>query len=149
MDSVLIPGIALYTYHKYQKSISDPIPLDAHGLPVDEEGGEERHFYARARTSQDSPRVSTANEAEGMTLTPLRRSPNPSSLSRAESSEERAARLRDDFEGWDRADDDWSDAEAEEEAGLDEVAQRREEREHGTTTASREKSWGPWWDKSM
>ena len=37
------PGIALFTYHKYRKSIESTVPLDAHGNPVeldeDTEGG--------------------------------------------------------------------------------------------------------------
>lgn len=27
-------GIALFTYHKYRRSIDSPIPLDPHGNPV-------------------------------------------------------------------------------------------------------------------
>jgi len=30
----LLVGISLYTYHKYRKSIDSPVPLDAHGNPI-------------------------------------------------------------------------------------------------------------------
>ena len=29
-----LPGIALFTYHKYRKSIDSTVPLDAHGNPI-------------------------------------------------------------------------------------------------------------------
>jgi solute carrier family 35, member C2 len=41
-------GIALFTYHKYQKSIDSTVPLDAHGNPVeldDENRGTEAGTY--------------------------------------------------------------------------------------------------------
>ena len=31
-----LAGIALFTYHKYRKSIDSPIPLDAHGQPIED-----------------------------------------------------------------------------------------------------------------
>jgi solute carrier family 35 protein C2 len=34
-------GIILYTYHKYQRAIDSPVPLDAHGNPIAEEEEEE------------------------------------------------------------------------------------------------------------
>ena len=34
-------GIALFTYHKYRKSIDSPVPLDAHGNPIPEEEEDE------------------------------------------------------------------------------------------------------------
>jgi hypothetical protein len=34
-------GIALYTYHKYQKALHSPVPLDAHGNPLPQEEAEE------------------------------------------------------------------------------------------------------------
>jgi solute carrier family 35 protein C2 len=40
-------GIALFTYHKYRKSIDSPIPLDAHGNPIPEgEEGEDEEERA-------------------------------------------------------------------------------------------------------
>ncbi|GJE95834.1 triose-phosphate transporter family-domain-containing protein [Phanerochaete sordida] len=43
--AVTICGIALFTYHKYRKSIDSPVPLDAHGNPIgdDSVGGEDVH----------------------------------------------------------------------------------------------------------
>lgn len=29
-------GIALFTYHKYRKSIDSKVPLDAHGNPIED-----------------------------------------------------------------------------------------------------------------
>jgi len=34
-------GISLYTYHKYQKALHSPVPLDAHGNPLPQEEAEE------------------------------------------------------------------------------------------------------------
>ena len=31
-----LPGIALFTYHKYRKSIDSNLPLDAHGNPIED-----------------------------------------------------------------------------------------------------------------
>jgi solute carrier family 35, member C2 len=54
-------GIALYTFHKYQKSLEATIPLDPHGNPIEDEGldgdghvelGETEHLARR--TSRDS-----------------------------------------------------------------------------------------------
>jgi len=69
-----------------------------------------------------------------------------------ETDEERANRMRDDFEGWDRQDaDDWSDNDDDEpEADMEEVATRREQRNgEGGTEIDAAKSWGSWWDKTM
>jgi hypothetical protein len=38
---MLHAGIILYTYHKYQRAIDSPVPLDAHGNPIAEEEEEE------------------------------------------------------------------------------------------------------------
>jgi len=34
-------GIVLYTYHKYQKALHSPVPLDTHGNPLPQEEAEE------------------------------------------------------------------------------------------------------------
>lgn len=34
-------GIALFTFHKYRKSIDSPIPLDAHGNPISDDDDDE------------------------------------------------------------------------------------------------------------
>jgi solute carrier family 35 protein C2 len=151
---VTVSGIATYTYHKYQKSIAEPIPLDSHGQPVDPEHGGEAHFYARTPSTHEESR--SAGDRSTGTYTDTEAVPL-SSLSRnrdipQETAEERTARLRDDFEGWDRRDEDWSEEEEEdEEASLDEVAARRNQRQGSERTEgeSSGKSWGQWWDKSL
>ena len=117
-------GIALYTYHKYQKSIATPLPQS-----------EETHHYS----SLDPP-----------TGVPLENfdSPTPTYPPQSrETPEERTQRLRDEFEGWERASSTWSDGDEVEE---DEVERRMSEREggKGVTPAVRGK-WGEWWGKEM
>ena len=34
-------GIALFTYHKYRKSIDSKVPLDAHGNPISDDSSNE------------------------------------------------------------------------------------------------------------
>ena len=63
-----------------------------------------------------------------------------------QTNEDRANRLRDDFEGWNRRVDEWSDEEVHE-VGDEEVAARMEERV--SSKSSRGKSWGDWWEKEM
>ena len=42
-DDAVTPyvGIGFYTYHKYQKALHSPVPLDAHGNPLPQEEAEE------------------------------------------------------------------------------------------------------------
>jgi solute carrier family 35 protein C2 len=72
----LLPGIALFTYHKYRKSIDSPVPLDAHGNPLtDEEAAglrsgalelsETEHLAARMST-EEFDRVSRACSSHSM-----------------------------------------------------------------------------------
>lgn len=42
-------GIALFTYHKYSKSIGSTVPLDAHGNPI----GPEDEFPSSADVDQE------------------------------------------------------------------------------------------------
>ncbi|CCL99847.1 uncharacterized protein FIBRA_01871 [Fibroporia radiculosa] len=35
--AITVCGIALYTYHKYRKSIDSNVPLDAHGIPIEDD----------------------------------------------------------------------------------------------------------------
>ncbi|KZV71146.1 TPT-domain-containing protein [Peniophora sp. CONT] len=35
--AITVCGIALFTYHKYRKSIDSPVPLDAHGQPIQDD----------------------------------------------------------------------------------------------------------------
>lgn len=37
---IIEPGIGLFTYHKYRKSIDSQVPLDAHGNPIEDAGFE-------------------------------------------------------------------------------------------------------------
>jgi solute carrier family 35 protein C2 len=148
MFAKLISGIALYTYHKYQKSMASNIPLDEHGRPLDPEHGGESHFYARAHASHEETRLAghpspgLYTDRDAVPLNSLDRRGDPD-----ETDEDRANRLRDDFEGWGRRDDDWSDAESE--ADAEEVEQRRQDRQERAGAIKGEKSWGLWWDKSM
>lgn len=134
--------------------MSSTVPLDSHGRPLDPEHGTEAHFYARAPASHEetrlaptlSPNLYTDTEAVPLSSMAGRRNVEP------ETDEERANRMRDDFEGWDRQDaDDWSDNDDDEpEADMEEVATRREQRNgEGGTEIDAAKSWGSWWDKTM
>lgn len=148
---ITMGGIATYTYHKYQKSISTPTPLDSHGRPVDPENGGEPHLYSRAPTSHEETRL--AGEPSPGLYTHTNNVPLDS-LQRSkpiETDEERTNRLRDDFEGWDRRDEDWSEADEDEaEADLEEVEARRRERDDAVgKDDSTARSWGAWWDKSL
>lgn len=143
---VTVCGIATFTYHKYQKSISTPTPLDPHGHPVDPEHGGEAHLYARTPTSHEETRLA-GQPSPGLytdTDLPLGSISRPKHI---ETDEERTNRLRDDFEGWGRREEDWSDAD-EDEADLEEVEARRQERDGKGDTATA-KSWGTWWDKEL
>lgn len=146
---VTVCGIATFTYHKYQKSISEPLPLDSHGKPVDPENGGEPHLYSRAPQSHEETRLAPDHspgiytETDAVPLSSL----EPRRVE-AESEEERVNRLRDNFEGWDnREDRDWSDEESE--ADLGEVDARRKQREGDREDQSATRSWGRWWDQSM
>ncbi|CAK5265574.1 unnamed protein product [Mycena citricolor] len=58
--AVTICGIALFTYHKYRKSLESDLPLDAHGNPVDlDDSTAESHLLSHeldetARLTRDS-----------------------------------------------------------------------------------------------
>ncbi|WVR05461.1 hypothetical protein IAU60_002477 [Kwoniella sp. DSM 27419] len=151
---ITICGIALYSYHKYQKSIASTVELDARGDPIKEDDRAPLMDSTSNRyvtTPQADPErysgVGTSRRADpAVPLSELdRERPKakdhsyPPSMAE-ETEEERTRRLRDDFEGWGRVDDEWS--EDDEEAGEDEVQRRREERTGG-------KRWGEWWDKAM
>lgn len=42
-----VSGIALFTHHKYRKSIDSKVPLDGHGNPIIVDGDEEDLFTPR------------------------------------------------------------------------------------------------------
>lgn len=57
---VVTPGICLFTYHKYRKSIDSQVPLDGHGNPVSDEDSESGgvaldlgHIHENARRSAE------------------------------------------------------------------------------------------------
>lgn len=141
-------GIALYTYHKYQKSILTPVPLDsatpnAHG-----------HEYSSVRDHEGT--VPT----RGMPLSDLSRPTSPPTLSYPppprETAEDRTQRLRDEFEGWNRSDE-WSRRSSEDSTGeeveADEVERRMTERDGGkgsmASMGAKRRAWGEWWEKEM
>ncbi|OCF44162.1 solute carrier family 35, member C2 [Kwoniella heveanensis CBS 569] len=195
---ITIGGIALYSFHKYQKSISSTVELDAHGNPVKEDDtaplmGTASHRYVTAsQNDRDGDRdqdrilgdIALSTSASGSRppsaineQVPLDSLNNHGKAARsklksypyskngpeaeAETDEERTNRLRDDFEGWDRPEnDDWSgsgsdDEEEADEVDTDEVDRRRNQRLNaggggaGSKGGSGRSRWGEWWDKAM
>ncbi|WVF72026.1 hypothetical protein IAT40_006838 [Kwoniella sp. CBS 6097] len=171
---ITIGGIALYSFHKYQKSISNTVELDAHGNPVKEDDtaplmGTASHRYVTAsQIDREQDRISgdiaLGSTSGSRTPSQLNEVPldsmNRGKVIQPETDEERTNRLRDDFEGWDRPDnDEWSGSEdEEEEVDADEVERRRNQRigslngggggeaSKGGTGGGR---WVDWWDKAM
>jgi solute carrier family 35 protein C2 len=128
-------GIALYTYHKYQKSIATPTPLS-----------NDAHTYTSLHPSSASGVPLEHLDSPSPTYPP----PPPP----RETTEDRTQRLRDEFEGWGRESSTWSESDREElelELGEDEVERRMTERDgsKGVTTGSSKGGWGEWWMKSM
>ncbi|WVW82903.1 hypothetical protein I302_104917 [Kwoniella bestiolae CBS 10118] len=142
---ITVCGIALYSYHKYQKSMSSTVELDAYGKPIPEDDtspliGSNSHRY----TSTSQNEHDLHHHDDGSAEVPL------AQLGKSkETEEERTQRLRDDFEGWDNNanDDEWSDNE--DEAEEDEVQRRRNERLGNESGGDRKNSWGDWWDKEL
>ena len=148
-----LSGIALYTFHKYQRTISSDVPLDPQGEPYPSDGHQPSitappRFYAMANTEREPLRSSDTNH-DGVPLASLdssialdRQRPG---YSREETAEDRTNRLRDEFEGWNGVD---GSDEDDPEAGEGEVERRRNERvrtDHDDGIGS----WGEWWDKEM
>lgn len=137
------PGIALYTYHKYQKSIASPLPLDSHGRPISPS--------SLAPQGQDHQYTSVDGGAEPpMPLSRLQ-TPSPSTYPppARETAEDRTQRLRDEFEGWGREDETWSDGDADDEVEDDEVERRMTERDGSKGVTTGRTRWGEWWGKEM
>ena len=154
-------GIALYSFHKYQKSISDP----------DEHGHGHGHGASRALSREAShPQTPTSLSAAGAyalasseadergvaPAPPRHKYPPGGNGFEPESPEERVERLRDEFEGFNEPRDGEGDGlvtDSESEVGEDEVVKRREERIHsefGLGLGERKKGrWGEWWDREM
>ncbi|ORY28288.1 triose-phosphate transporter family-domain-containing protein [Naematelia encephala] len=166
---ITVLGISLYSYHKYQKSVTSPQPLDSHGkplslslaIPTDDtsplvsssSSNTIQRPYPYSTSSQSGQRGASQEieqQEDNVPLAPLVRRTD-------ESEQERAVRLRDEFEGWNESRS-WSEEDGEE-VDEDEVARRREDRENAAGPASasassrggggKSKSWGTWWDSSM
>ncbi|XAO22695.1 hypothetical protein I312_101468 [Cryptococcus bacillisporus CA1280] len=156
---ITITGIALYSFHKYQKSMSSTVELDAEGKPVATDDSVEplmaasdtRHSTVGNRESYEhAPMAPTTNDVP---LSYLSSSAGHSShnvsltsMEMRERGEEEINKAKDDFEGWDRPEG-WSGDEEElEELGEDEIARQREEREG---QKHKQGKWGEWLDKQM
>lgn len=153
--AITISGIALYSYHKYQKSMKAEVPLDDAGnvVPDDEVDDERRPLNRAARgshgslasrpslASQRGPRTpsSRSRQTPDGVATPADTLPMTELSNRSSEEEERANRLRDDFEGWDTP----GGSDYESEVDEDEVARYRTER---VGVRSR---WKEWWDRPM
>ncbi|WWC60930.1 uncharacterized protein I303_103506 [Kwoniella dejecticola CBS 10117] len=162
---ITVCGIALYSYHKYQKSMAETVELDDCGKPIREDD------TAPLMRTSTSNRYTVAPQTDGLDhqqqdqdpdydhppISPSIQNAGEMPLTQLgkpkETDEERAQRLRDDFEGWDHGspDDEWSD---QEEDVLDdnEIQRRRNERigqENQIDDRGKRKGWGDWWDRKM
>lgn len=64
-DPALFPGIALFTYHKYRKSIDSKVPLDAHGNPINDEGiGAEDAHHLHVIADEERRPLATSMEQQ-------------------------------------------------------------------------------------
>ncbi|OCF55819.1 solute carrier family 35, member C2 [Kwoniella mangroviensis CBS 10435] len=142
---ITVCGIALYSYHKYQKSMASTVELDAYGKPILSDDtspliGSDSHRYTTTPQNDhehEHQEIIDRQSAE-VPLTQLGKN--------KETEEERTQRLRDDFEGWDNdnnGDDGWSEDEPE----AEEVQRSRDERLGND--AGRKNSRGDWWDKEI
>ncbi|KAK8869652.1 hypothetical protein IAR55_000220 [Kwoniella newhampshirensis] len=162
---ITICGIALYSYHKYQKSMSTTLELDNHCRPVGDDdtsplNSNPNHLYATAPSDD----LETAPIVPGSSGVPMSRLDSSSTgkhvyppiggeVDDGDDGEDRINRMRDDFEGWDdpnrQDEDDWS--EDEQEVDEEEVERRRKEREGGLGISKKidRGRWARWWDKEM
>lgn len=164
---ITVSGIGLYSYHKYQKSIHREVRLDAGQHPIEDETAPLNPGYTRAlrdehdlsadETDDPSPHHDDPNRSVSPGLRPDRdraalqlhilTTPSPSS----ETSADRTARLRDEFEGWDAVgdsdeeDDDDDDCEVDD----DEVVRQRAGRVGAAGGRAYGSRWDEFWDKSM
>jgi solute carrier family 35 protein C2 len=139
-------GIALYTFHKYQKNISSPDPLDSSETAETANPAQPR-FYAMAN-SEIQPLHLPGPAAERVPLASLNSSTALDRQRHAyppeEGGEDGTNRLRDDFEGWNDREAVSEDDDSE--VGEEEGERRRNERD-GKDSGG--KSWGTWWEKEM
>lgn len=163
--SITISGIALYSFHKYQKSMKTEVPLDDAGnvvLDEDVADDDERRplthtrghshgsiasrpsitSYRSSHRSHPSTRRGRTPEGAATPIDTVLMTELASSRS-SEDAEERVNRMRDDFEGWDTVGGE--DDEYETEVDEDEVARYRGERV-GPGVRSR---WQQWWDRPV
>ncbi|KIY34333.1 solute carrier family 35, member C2 [Cryptococcus gattii E566] len=156
---ITITGIALYSFHKYQKSMSSTVELDAEGKPIATDDSVEplmaasdtRHSTVGNRESYEhDPMTPTTNNVP---LSYLSSSAGHSShnvsltsMEMREREEEEINKAKDDFEGWDRPGG-WSG----DEEGLEELDEDEIERQRGQREGQKHKQgkWGEWLDKQM
>ncbi|TXT07135.1 hypothetical protein VHUM_03305 [Vanrija humicola] len=156
---VTICGIALYSFHKYRKSINRDVELDERGDPILREDDErrpltsERHEYATPADYVTSPTGSGVplHALDGPSQHVVgededddeRRSGDGDGehTPASERESERINRLRDEFEGWDSV---HVGSDYESEADDDDVSRHREERVGGTGSR-----WRDFWNRSM
>ena len=64
-------GIALFTYHKYRKSIDSPVPLDAHGNPISDDinGVEDAHHLHVIADEERQPLAASVEHEEQVSRT--------------------------------------------------------------------------------
>ncbi|WVO14028.1 hypothetical protein L204_101653 [Cryptococcus depauperatus] len=151
---ITIIGIALYSYHQYQKSMTSTIGLDAaprKSMNEDDSTSLMPSSTNRlAATAQDDPDDMTGSNEGDVQLSNLLSHPSlphsPMQLERLQEQrnreEEELNRREDNLEGWDRPEE-WS--EDEEEISEDEVQQRRGERKR----SSKRNRWTDWLNKGM
>lgn len=145
-------GIALYSFHKYQKSISDPEDhFHSHSHSHTPRTPGASGAYALAASREGHENLSTRGIGTPHTYPPG--SPPSPASKEPESAQDRVDRLRDEFEGWNGADntpEGVTDSEDEGEAGEDEVQKRRQERIDAAFGVKRAKGrWGAWWDREV
>nr|XP_031857231.1 uncharacterized protein CI109_007350 [Kwoniella shandongensis]KAA5524303.1 hypothetical protein CI109_007350 [Kwoniella shandongensis] len=168
---ITVCGIALYSWHKYQKSISTTLELDDRGRPIPDDNdtsplnSNPNNLYATAPS--DDPDSALSGSPSGVAMSRLNSSgtakhvypPGVVGTDPEEEREERMNRLRDDFEGWDdpnrEEDEEWSEDDEVDEADEEEVERRRKERElasdggSGGKVGKGRKRWSEWWEKEM
>lgn len=131
---VTVCGIALFSFHKYQKSISQTVEIDETGRAITHDGLDDERTplaHGNFETEERSMRTGStpASRPESVRLHTL-------APSTEDDDEDRVNRMRDDFEGWDNP-----GSEDEYEPDDDLVEAMRENRGRSR--------WAEWWDKPM